>query len=412
MELKHNLYLTNFKICQPPFVMKKYIFILTVSFLFSFSAFSQGGLENIVFTAKPDAVNGLDIYAKNVSSTSISGILGGGFLTLCALVPASINPQPTVSISTPIAGLTFGAAVTDTVTVNGILYDVYDFNGSANSTSAVTFASNIEVLLGTYSFTGIPLATSSVLLAMLPAGGTSGFDYCYIAPNGTDETNYANPFYSDITNDPGLHNANGLNDYTLNGLSYLAVSGVTLPVKFMGFSAVKNDNSALLNWAVENENATSENYVVERSFDGVTFTDIASVPAKENASSNTYGYTDEGLSALNSSGIIYYRIIQVDKNGSYTYTNIQAVRLVNGIIVKAYPNPVKDVALVSINLPEAANISVDISDVNGKNLQRMEIAGAKGSNQNRFDLSGYAAGSYILKVSSGTEVTSVTLVKQ
>jgi hypothetical protein len=63
---------------------------------------------------------------------------------------------------------------------------------------------------------------------MLPAGGPSLFDYCYIAPGGTDQTDYSKPFYSDVANDPNLHNNGGANNYNTNGLSTLGLAGVAL----------------------------------------------------------------------------------------------------------------------------------------------------------------------------------------
>jgi hypothetical protein len=399
--------------------MKKNIFILAFAFICSLTAYSQPGAQNIRFTAKPNAVNGLDIYAKNVSGADISGSIGGATLTLCVLVPTSINPQPTVSISSTISGLTnaataFGPVVTplDNITISSINYTVYTFNGSATSAS-VDFPVNTEVLIATYSFTGIPFTTSTVLLGMLPAGGGSGFDYCYIAPNGIDETDYANPFYSDIPSDAGLHNANGPNDLSNNSLSYLAVANVTLPVKFTGFSATKKDDDGILNWAVVNEAPTTGSYEVERSLDGINFTTIATVATKGNGdyTSNTYNYSDDNLSSLNAA-TIFYRIEQVDEDGSAAYTDIKTVSLSSGVVVKTYPNPVKDNVSVSVGLPEASNVSIDITDASGKQLQLVQLAGAKGTNLSNISLAGYASGSYLIKVTSDSGTTTIPVVKE
>jgi hypothetical protein len=395
--------------------MKKYTSLfVTVFLLLGSCAYSQG-LQNIVLTAKANATNGLDIYAKNISSSTISGPIGLGGLTLCVLVPASVSPQPTVSIATTVTSLTFGPVVstTETTTINSASYYVYTFNGATLS-ATVNFAPNTEVLIATYNFTGIPLQTSNVLLAMLAAGGPTQSDYCYIAPGGTDETDYSNPFYSDIASDPGLHNANGANDPSVNGLSYLAVAGVTLPVKFTGFSATKSNDNALLNWAVSNEGPTTDHYEIERSFDGVDFKDVASVSVKGNGTltSNNYSYTDDNISSLNSNGVIYYRVEQVDKNGNVSYTSIQAVRLTNSLVISAYPNPVKDVVSLTLNLPDAASISLDLSDAHGQHLQKLEIAGSKGANFSSLNMSGYASGSYLLKVNSGGEVSTIKLIKE
>jgi hypothetical protein len=392
--------------------MKKYIFIFALVSLVSLSSYSQGGAQNILFTAKPNAVLGLDIYAKNISGADISGNIGASTLTLCVLVPASISPQPVATITSPIAGVTFGPVVQlgETTVVNGTTYDVYTFNGATLSAAAVDFPSNTEVLVATYLFNNSPIATSTTLLATLPAGGSSGFDYCYIAPGGTDQTDYANPFYSDIPSDANLHNANGLNDFSLNSLSYLGIANVILPVKFTAFSVVKKGDNALLNWSAVNENTAGTSYEVERSLNGADFTTIATVPVKDNSTGNTYTYTDNNLSSLGSTGTIYYRIEQVDKSGTPSYTDIKAVSI-NGVSVSAYPNPVKDVVSVTVNLLAASNVSIDVSDLSGKQLQEIQIAGTKGINIEKINLAGYAAGSYLLKVNTGT-ITTLSVVKE
>jgi hypothetical protein len=392
--------------------MKRRIFIFIITSLFSVSIYAQPGAQAIVFTGKPDANGGLDIYAENKTATDISGSLGASSLTLCVLVPSSINPQPTVTISSPIAGQTFFPQIhtASGVTISGITYDIYSYNGNG-TTSSVDFAPGVPVLIATYGFSTNPVITSSILLGLLPAAGPSGFDNFYIAPGGIDETDYANPFYSDIASDPGLHNSNGVNDATNNTLSYLAVQSVILPVQFTNFSVSKKEDNAIVNWAVANEGITTDHYVVERSLDDITFTDIATVAVKGNGSANTYAYSDDNISALNTA-VIYYRVEEVDKNGNTVFTGIKAVSIAAGVEIKAYPNPTKGNVTLTITLQAAADLALSLVDASGKTVQQLQVAGAKGTNTKQLDLSGYASGSYLLKVNNGTDISTLPIVKQ
>jgi hypothetical protein len=133
-----------------------------------------------------------------------------------------------------------------------------------------------------------------------------------------------------------------------------------LPVKFVGFSLSRMQNSdVLVQWSTAEEvNAFS--FEVERSTDGNNWNRIAVVKAKGNTSSLTnYSYTDKNVSA----SLAYYRIKQVDADGKFTYTSVQSVKsaasaaevkvaAINSRIVLQFPTAVKgavEVRLVSLS---------------------------------------------------------------
>ncbi|UAY51725.1 T9SS type A sorting domain-containing protein [Ferruginibacter albus] len=387
--------------------MKKILTFIAVS-LFSTMVFAQG-TKNIVFTAKANAANGVDVYAKNISGSTISGILGASNLTLCLVLPSSLSPQPTVTISSPIGGQTFDAQLHNTITINATGYDIYTYNG-LGSTGTIDFPSNTEVLLATFNLVRTNSTTTNAALAMLAAGGISGFDYCYIAPGGTDQTDYSNPFYGVSISDPNLHNCGGANDPSTNCTSLYGVANAIVPVKFTAFNAVKNADNANLTWSVANESANTDHYEIERSTDGTSFSKIATAAIKGGSSNNNYSYTDANISILQSNGTIYYRIKQVDKSGQVTYTEIRTVKL-NGLAISVFPNPVKNVLTVSTSLTKAGNIIFSLTDATGKQLRQLQTSGIKGSNTNTLQMEGLASGSYLLKVSAGTETSILTIFK-
>ncbi|MES2849683.1 MAG: hypothetical protein V4685_11550, partial [Bacteroidota bacterium] len=127
---------------------------------------------------------------------------------------------------------------------------------------------------------------------------------------------------------------------------------VPLPVKFLNFTATKNKDAALLTWAVENEDANTVSYEIQKSVNGVDFTPLKSIPALNNGrSSNVYSFTQDNLSAIRSSGVIYFRVKQTDRDGKFVHTEIRSVRLSGkDLSVAVYPNPVKNKANVSFDL--------------------------------------------------------------
>jgi hypothetical protein len=96
------------------------------------------------------------------------------------------------------------------------------------------------------------------------------------------------------------------------------------PVRLVRFTAKPaGANSAVLNWVTASEQNNAY-FVVQRSSDGINFTDIGVVPGHGNSNSlKTYTYTDHN--ALQ--GVGYYRLKQTDFDGSYAYSNIARVDL-------------------------------------------------------------------------------------
>ncbi len=192
---------------------------------------------------------------------------------------------------------------------------------------------------------------------------------------------------------------------------YTTIPFVT-PVKFTSFSATKKDNSASLLWQITNEDVNVASYEVERSDNGVSFTKVATIAPKNNgAISNAYTLLDN-LSSVQNAGIVYYRIKQIDKDGRLTYSDIRSVRISsNGIAIGVYPNPVKNTANLTLDLTEDANVIVNVLDIAGKEVKRININAVKGLNVKPINMTSFASGSYLIKVQAGTEVKTLSVVK-
>jgi hypothetical protein len=186
-----------------------------------------------------------------------------------------------------------------------------------------------------------------------------------------------------------------------------------LPVKFLGFTVTKNNNAAILNWSVENEDAASDKYEILRSTNGFDFETIATIAAKNNGSNtNTYSFTQDNLSTIRNTGVIYFRIKQIDKDGKAVITEIKNVRLTGkGLTIGVYPNPIKQVANVSFDLEKEADVILSVLDASGKQIITNQFQGFKGPNIKSLDMAKLASGSYLLKIQNGTETKTMPIVK-
>ena len=137
----------------------------------------------------------------------------------------------------------------------------------------------------------------------------------------------------------------GFTYHTFTSSGTLVMASV-LPVVWQSFSAMKENNAILLDWAVS-EDLNDHRYEVERSSDGSAFQAIASVPASKSDVFEQYSYTDNHPL----SGKTFYRIEQVDADGVVTYSNTISVEANSLPTIQCFPNPIHD--HFSITLPGA-----------------------------------------------------------
>lgn len=112
---------------------------------------------------------------------------------------------------------------------------------------------------------------------------------------------------------------------------------VPLPLRFLRFEARKWSHLVMLNWETAEEVNTSH-FEIERSKNGLSFTKIGQVAAVNSPGQHTYTFKDERPE----SGINYYRLRQVDKDGRASFSNVVKL-LFNayGDELVVFPNPAK-----------------------------------------------------------------------
>jgi len=289
-------------------------------------------------------------------------------------------------------------------TLAGFHVDHFIYTAPAIVTTAAAYTGGTEYPVLSVELLGTP--PDNIDLQFVSDDQESTYYLAITDQNGGDlrPAAISDYFYPAFATTPG---PNGASIY------YLELLDVPLPVKFLNFTATKNNNAALLNWAVENEDANTARYEIERSLSGVDFVKVATVnPLNNGRSSNSYSFTQDNLSSIRSSGVIYFRIKQIDRDGKSVYTEIRSVRLNSrGLVVGVYPNPIKLTANVSFDLAEATDVLIKVIDASGKQLIVSQVQGFKGANLSKLNMAKLATGSYTLSVHAGTEVKTMTIVK-
>lgn len=172
--------------------------------------------------------------------------------------------------------------------------------------------------------------------------------------------------------------------------------GTPLPVTWLYFrgKTVAKDN--VLDWATTNEQ-NSKKFDVERSLNGTSFSRIGIVNAAGNSNqTNTYQYTDYNIDRLNSE-TMFYRLKQIDINGTYKYSNIVRLRYnekntTNSIV---YPNPTQGTVTILVGDHSLVGTVAVLYDVNGRLLENIQIR----ANSQTVNLAKYVNGIYFIRLS-------------
>jgi hypothetical protein len=200
------------------------------------------------------------------------------------------------------------------------------------------------------------------------------------------------------------------------GTFTIEATGSTLPVSLIYFKGAHVGNENVLSWATATE-VNNKGFQVQYSFDGNDFRNMSFVNSKamNGTSSSTlnYQYADSKSTGEN----IYYRLLQVDKDGHTSYSNIV---LIKGDKAKSlrlnaiYPNPAKNSLNLIVSSPIQNQINVMITDITGKTVQKQAFSVVDGGNNLDMNIIKLPAGSYFVKaISNNGGQTSVSkFVKQ
>lgn len=176
-----------------------------------------------------------------------------------------------------------------------------------------------------------------------------------------------------------------------------------LPVQLLDFTATRHSNTVLLNWKTASE-SNSSHFIIERSTDGKNFASIGTVAAA--GTSNriiAYQFTD----AAPLEGNNFYRLKQMDKDGSPNLSQIVRVAFGPKLAYTFGPNPAKGRVTISLeNNPYP--VTVQLTDLNGKLVKQQLVPASQ--TQAILYLNGITKGIYLLKMVTGQGVQTGKLM--
>jgi hypothetical protein len=200
----------------------------------------------------------------------------------------------------------------------------------------------------------------------------------------------------------GWERKTGTTNFTSGNLTYQGYTGsfspfavgdaaVTLPVTWIGFTAIEMAGNIRLQWKTTMEE-NAKLYIIQHSPDGRNWTELGKVTAYGNTQAeSSYTYIHKQPAGGNH----YYRLLQQDNNGSFSFSKtITFSRTPVSAMLTVYPNPVSN-GIVHVQIAEAGTLQ--LFNAGGKMIWQRPL----GKGLHSVALDNLPAGLYFMKAGTG-----------
>jgi len=227
---------------------------------------------------------------------------------------------------------------------------------------------------------------------------------------------------------PYYHSSNDLIQY-FNMPYYLKMSQVSLgvtatlaeltdivPVEMLTFTASVRNSQIQLLWSTASE-LNNRGFEIERSVnDASNFSTVGFVDGKGNSTEiNYYSFNDNPK--VSGANQLYYRLKQIDFDGTSTYSNIVNVTYdvpAEFVLNQNYPNPFNPATTISYFVPKESFVSLKVYDFLGREVTTLvNEMKSTGSYEFSFDASNLPSGTYfcIMSADGFSKTTKMVLLK-
>lgn len=385
-------------------------------------------------TINNTSATGVTLTAASVTVNGIltltDGLLIGGTVNISITAPASVtaysnasyctgtlnrNINPSATYDFPVGTLTnyeLATITTNAITGTTAIATYFSAVDPGTPLPAVTIAGTpiVDFLnYGRWVITpNIAIASGNFNLTLTETGHTNAA--AFLDYHGILRSSATTPFWFQ----PGTHvvpahtaltptspvtvSATGITSFPSNNFAIGFNSTFILPIELESFSAQNTGYSNLITWTTASE--LNNNYFqIERSANGFDFKAIGSVTGAGNSAEILhYSFSDDAPLA----GTNYYRLMQVDYDGNFSYSDIRVVQVAEvSSAISIFPNPASD--YISVTLFGFANdiLLISILDFSGNILLQEVLKPIEQNNTIQIPVSHLPSGTYMLQANSG-----------
>jgi hypothetical protein len=229
-------------------------------------------------------------------------------------------------------------------------------------------------------------------------------------------------------NDWGVYDSTLIEDHIFHQVDSLALGLVrfmpfsnSIPVELTSFTAIVSTGKVVLNWVTATELNNSGFQIERRKTKDERSEEWVSIGfVNGNGTStetHTYSFADQNPTA----GISYYRLKQIDFDGSFEYSNIVEVNLTLPIafsLDQNYPNPFNPSTKIKYTIPnvtlsgvEGSRVILKVYDVLGDEVATLvNEEKPAGNYEISFDASKLSSGVYFYQIQAGNFVETKKMI--
>ena len=305
----------------------------------------------------------------------------------------------------PDATTDYGVGNSIAVNTNGEVYVTGAWAGTIDFDPSVTHANN-QTVAGGFDIFLTKYDASGNYQEMQGIGADNYEEGLSISIDLLGKINIAGYSLSNSLNFDNSYNMAGSDGQYNTFVVRYTDPAFVLPVTLVSFNAKAENNRVLVTWKTASE-INNNHFEVERSTNGTGFTTIAT-QAGQGSTSVPFSYIAYDYKP--NPGINYYRLKQVDNNGSENFSEIKAANfsLSNADdAMDIYPNPVS-ADFVNIQLDTKNYYIIELEDLSGKVLISQKV---NSTSLNQLNLTGILPGTYFISAKGNNKPSIKKLIK-
>ncbi len=177
-----------------------------------------------------------------------------------------------------------------------------------------------------------------------------------------------------------------------------------IPVELVSFSSSVINNTVGLNWITATE-LNNSGFEIQKSSDNSNWNKVGFVTG-HGTTSEVHNYSFIDANPL--TGISYYRLKQIDFDGTSEYSNI--IEIIYGTVAdysleQNYPNPFNPTTKINYSIKEKGNVELRIFDLLGSEIATLVSEEKEpGNYEVYFDASNLSSGVYLYTLKAGSFV--------
>ena len=187
-----------------------------------------------------------------------------------------------------------------------------------------------------------------------------------------------------------------MNQFAAQGNGFYKLeSDYFVPVELASFSAQLVQKDVVLNWTTASE-LNNQGFEIEQSFDNENFSRVGFVPGfGSTTESKTYSFKISDAPI----GIQYYRLKQIDFDGTITHYNsveIDGPVVSEFALYQNHPNPFNPSTNISFSIPVESNVRITLFNMLGQEVAQLVNSDFQAGNHKiEFNAQNISTGAYI-----------------